>query len=416
MTMNPKLLRSEAFVDVGQLIQDHVATIIERWTQRAAEEQPHAARVHHQTLLDDLPDLLRELARSLSEEGDSAVAHHCRPALRHGEQRWDAGWSLTEVVRDYQILRLVLIDYLEEVLDRPLRSREHQAIGLALDEAIAASVYAYTNYNNAQMRAAEEERANRAHEVMETLRRHAEQLQEAHRNKDEFMAIMSHELRNPLAPLRNALHVLGIDSRPETVTWARELMQRQLHALTRLVDDLLDASRIARGKIALRPERIDLARVVRETAEDRRGSLVEAGLQLVLETPSDPVWVHGEATRLVQVVNNLLHNAQKFTDRGGRIHVTMALPDENQVVVGVRDTGIGIAPDVLAHIFEPFAQGEHDVERRRGGLGLGLALVKGLVELHGGRVEARSDGPGFGALFEFTVPLAEAAAAPGQQP
>jgi signal transduction histidine kinase len=405
MTLNPNVLRSESFADMGALFQRDASVIIERWRQRATEEQPHATRAHQQTLLDDLPNFLHELGNSLMEEGDGHVAYHCRAAFRHGVHRWQAGWSITEVVRDYQILRLVLIDYAEEALDRPLRSREHQALGLSLDEAIAASVMAYSNHSAEQIRGAEKERANRAQETVELLRKHAAQLEEAHRNKDEFLAIMSHELRNPLAPLRNALHVLSLDTNPATVTWARELMDRQIQVLSRLVDDLLNISRIARGKISLRPERVDLARLVRETAEDRRGGLAEAGLELTVQVPAGEVWVNGEATRLGQVVSNLLHNAQKFTDHGGKVDVSLALVDGKEVTVAVRDTGIGIEPEALLRIFEPFAQGEHDQERRRAGLGLGLALVKGLVELHGGRVEAHSDGPGRGAHFRIILPV-----------
>jgi signal transduction histidine kinase len=404
MTTNSDVLRSESFADVAQVIHRDVGLIVERWGQRATQEQPHGDRAHRKTLFDDLPDFLRQLANSLSEEGDGGVAHHHLPARRHGAQRWEAGWSLTEVVRDYQILRLVLVDYLEDALSRPLRSREHQAIGLALDEAISASVVAYSNDVAAQARAAEQERAGRAQQAIATLSQHTQELEEAHRHKDEFLAIMSHELRNPLAPLRNALHILSLDTTPATITWARQLMERQIHALTRLVEDLLNVSRLARGKITLQQERVDLARVVRETAEDRRSNFVEAGLELVVDTPAEPVWVQGESGRLVQVTSNLLDNARKFTDRGGQVHLTLTLVEPDQVMVTVRDTGIGIDLETLGRIFEPFAQGSHESESRRGGLGLGLALVKGLVELHGGRVEAHSEGNGFGAQFRFSLP------------
>jgi signal transduction histidine kinase len=403
MTINPDVLRSESFADVGLILQRHVNPIIGRWVHRAVQEQPHGGRVHHQTLLDDLPDFLHQLGNSLHESGNGSVAHHRLPAQRHGQQRWEAGWSLAEVVRDYQILRLVVVDYLEEALCRPLQSREYQAIGLGLDEAIGASVLAYSRHSAAQMHAMEKERAERDQEALATLRQHAEQLTEAHRRKDDFLAIMSHELRNPLAPLRNALHILSLDSSSATVTWARELMERQVHALTRLVDDLLNVSRIARGKITLQPERLDLVRLVRETAEDRRGSFEEAGLNLLVEVPPTPVWVQAEGMRLGQVVTNLLDNAQKFTNRGGQVRVTLRSLESDEVEVAVHDTGIGIDATTLPHIFEPFAQGDHDSEQRRGGLGLGLALVKGLVELHGGRVEAHSAGTGSGARFQFTL-------------
>src|ERR1700736_6385769 len=225
MTGDAQKLLSKACAEGGVLIKTHADDILGRWSQRAKQEQPHAHRVHHQTLQDHFRRLLDAFAKSLIEGGDGEVAHHFQPALEHGEQRWDCGWSLAEVIRDYQILRLVLVDYLEEALHRSLHSEEHQAIGLTLDEAIAASVIAYVDISAEQIREAEKEKADRAQETAETLRRHAAQLQEAHRKKDEFLAVMSHELRNPLAPLRNALHVLSLDQDEDTVLWARQLME-----------------------------------------------------------------------------------------------------------------------------------------------------------------------------------------------
>jgi signal transduction histidine kinase/ActR/RegA family two-component response regulator len=418
MTVEPSVLRAESFTEIGLLIKSDVTAITQRWEQQAVREQPHARRVHHRELLDHLPQFLDELGSSLATGGNGQVAFHRQPAATHGKQRWDDGWSLGEVVRDYQILRLVLIDYLESALDRPLASLEVRAIGLALDEAIADSVATYVSSQTKYASLLEQERATRAKDAAETIRRFAEQLQEAHRNKDEFLAVLSHELRNPLAPIRNALHVLGLDVRPETVAWARGLMDRQLRVLTRLVDDLLDVSRVARGKIVLHREKIDLTRLVRDTAEDRRGSLTEAGLQLVVETPPAPVWVEGEATRLAQVLGNLLHNAQKFTDRGGQITVSMSFPRPDQVRVAVRDTGVGIPAGLLDRVFDAYTQGDNGAQRRAGGLGLGLALVKGLVELHGGGVEAASDGEGQGAEFAFVLPVAASGpqAAPAAAP
>jgi signal transduction histidine kinase/ActR/RegA family two-component response regulator len=406
MTVDTKKLRSKAFAEVGLLIKTHADAILQLWSQRAKQEQPHAHRVHHQTLQDHFRRLLDAFAKSLIEGGDGEVAHHFQPALEHGEQRWDCGWSLAEVIRDYQILRLVLVDYLEEAMHRSLHSEEHQAIGLTLDEAIAASVIAYVDISAEQIGAAEKEKADRAQETAETLRRHAVQLQEAHRKKDEFLAVMSHELRNPLAPLRNALHVLSLDQDEDTVHWARQLMERQVKVLSRLVDDLLNVSRIRLGKISLQHERMDLVRLVRETVEDYRGGFEEAGLELRLETPEGQVWVLGEPIRLAQAVGNLLHNAQKFTDRGGQVDVTVTALESTEVTIAVSDTGVGIAPEMITHIFEPYIQDDHDTERRRGGLGLGLPLVKGLVELHGGRVEAQSAGMGRGARFQITLPVA----------
>src|SRR6266480_764186 len=183
MTVDPTVLRSESFAEVGLLIKRDVTSITERWSQRAAQEQPMAQRVHHQALLDHIPQLLDQIGNTLTESGNGHVAFHRGPASRHGEQRWDAGWSLTEVIRDYQILRLVLVDYLESTLDRVLGSSEHRAINLALDEAIASSAASYVNINNNHIQRLEKERADRAQEAAAILQRHAQQLQEAHRHK-----------------------------------------------------------------------------------------------------------------------------------------------------------------------------------------------------------------------------------------
>lgn len=252
----------------------------------------------------------------------------------------------------------------------------------------------------------------------EELRRRAEQLAEADRRKNEFLAMLGHELRNPLAPIRNAVQLLRLRGNdPSTVAWAGQVADRQVTHLVRLVDDLLDVSRISRGKVRLQRGRLDLAEVVRATAEDHRGHLRDSGLTLELDVPPGPVWVHGDPTRLSQVLGNLLHNAAKFTDAGGRVAVRLAEePELGRATVRVQDTGIGIEPEMLSRVFETFTQADRSMERSRGGLGLGLALVKGLVQLHGGEVEAFSAGPGQGAEFLFRLPLEQEAAAPAAAP
>jgi signal transduction histidine kinase len=398
MTAEANVIRTESHEELGALIQRDARVVIERWGQRALEEQQEAKRTHHETLLDHLPQFLQELGRSLAESGEDDPYKHCRPARRHGEQRWQTGWSLSEVVRDYQILRLVLLDYLEDALERPLRSREVMAIGLALDEAITASVNAYVR-----------ESAEHARQADEVLRQKAEALLEADRRKDQFLAVLGHELRNPLAPISNAVQVLSLQpADPEAVAWARGVLERQVQHMSRLVDDLLDVSRVARGKIILRHEPIDLVGLVRDAAEDRRGSVAEAGLTLLVDLPLDPLWIEGDPTRLRQAVSNLLQNAVKFTNSGGRIEVKAGRDDAvGCALVCVRDTGIGIEADLLPRLFVTFVQADQSLERSRGGLGLGLALVKGIVELHGGEVRAASDGVGRGSAFTLSLPLAQ---------
>ena len=234
-----------------------------------------------------------------------------------------------------------------------------------------------------------------------------EKLLEADRRKDEFLAMLAHELRNPLAPIRNAVEVMRrIGPEEPRLRETREMIDRQVAHMAHLVDDLLDVSRISRGKILLRTEPLDLTALVGATVEDHRSLLETHGLRLTLELPAEPVWVTGDATRLSQVVGNLLQNSSKFTNPGGRVEIRLAAG--RQAVLTVEDTGIGMGPEILARLFEPFSQADGSLDRSRGGLGLGLALVKGLVELHGGEVAAESPGAGRGARFTIRLPLGEA--------
>ncbi len=238
----------------------------------------------------------------------------------------------------------------------------------------------------------------------------AEQLREASRNKDEFLATLAHELRNPLAPLRNGLQVMQLaKGNGEAVERSRAMMERQLAQMVRLIDDLLDVSRISRGKIDLRKERVDLAKIVYQAVETSRPLLEANGHELTIQPSPHALFVEADPTRLAQVFSNLLNNAAKYTERGGRVALTIreasAGGETPVAIVSVRDTGIGIPAPMLHRIFEMFTQVERAAERSQGGLGIGLSLVKGLVELHGGEVEARSDGPGKGAEFVVRLPL-----------
>jgi PAS domain S-box-containing protein/hemerythrin-like metal-binding protein len=240
-----------------------------------------------------------------------------------------------------------------------------------------------------------------------TDRKRAEEaLRAADLRKDEFLGVLSHELRNPLAPIRNAVYVMGhANPGSDQAERARTIIERQVDHLTRLVEDLLDVRRIASGKLRLRRESVDVVQQVGETVEDMRPLFVQHGLALELHTPPGLVHVNGDRTRIAQVVGNLLHNTLKFTDRGGSVSVAVEVHD-GDVVIRVRDTGVGIAPDMMNQIFEPFVQNEKTLDRNRGGLGLGLALVRGIAELHGGTVTAHSEGLGQGTEFVVTLPAA----------
>jgi signal transduction histidine kinase len=403
-----QLLHLERHERIAKLIQRDVGVLVERWARRAVSEQPHAKRSHHEILLDELAAFLLALAQSLDESSPDKTERHRSPAARHGEQRWQNGWSLPEVIRDYQLLRTVLMEYLDEFLDSPLGLREILAINLIFDEAIAASVGSYVAGREETIVQVERERAGRDRLAeAQSLRQLTEALREADRHKDEFLAILGHELRNPLAPIRNVLQLLKLKpSDPTTLLWAREVVERQVTLLTRLVDDLLDITRISRGMIQLRLQPLDLARLLSDTAEDHRATLEANGVAFQLELPAVPVVVSGDTVRLAQVVGNLLHNATKFTSQGGRVEVQLQPAEaERRAVVRVRDSGEGIAPNELPLIFDTFRQAERSRHDSRGGLGLGLALVKGLVELHGGEVRAASAGVGQGAEFTFWLPL-----------
>jgi signal transduction histidine kinase/CheY-like chemotaxis protein len=240
-----------------------------------------------------------------------------------------------------------------------------------------------------------------------TERRHAEQvLRDADRRKDEFLATLSHELRNPLAPLRNALELLrraGED--PRLKERALAIMGRQLHQLVRLTDDLLDVSRITTDRLELRCDHIDLRAVLHSAIETTQPLLDAAGHVLTVDLPQEPLWVDADFTRVAQAFANLLNNAVKYTDRGGRIGVS-ARRERDEVVATVTDTGIGIESQQMPRIFDMFRQVHRSSGRAQTGLGIGLTLAKRLVELHDGQIEARSEGPGHGTTFVVRLPLA----------
>ena len=253
---------------------------------------------------------------------------------------------------------------------------------------------------------AEDELEQRVRDRTADLSAANEALKEADRRKDEFLAMLAHELRNPLAPIRTGLQVLALPQADKAATdKMRDMMVRQIQHMGRIVDDLLDVSRIHQRKVTLRRERLDLGKLVRLAVDDQRPAFEAAGVHLTIDGPPDPLWVHGDQTRLTQVVGNLLHNALKFTDKGGTVAVRVAAQPDGRATVSVRDTGVGIEPEMLARLFEPFAQADRSLARSKGGLGLGLALVRGLTELHGGTVRAASAGPGRGSEFIIDVPL-----------
>ncbi len=339
----------------------------------------------------------------VSETGEVALDEHADPA------------SLPEELRELiaRVLDTGEADLLPPAGDHTPELAAHTLVRPLITSGRPLGVLALSRqssgrtYNLTELAIAEA-LSSRASIALDNARLHQE-IQRADRHKNEFLAMLAHELRNPLGPIRNSveiLHLSGADG--ELLQQASEMIERQVTHMARLVDDLLDATRIARGMVLLRKTRCDLGRVIQQTAEDYRGVFQASGLDLRVELPGTPVWVEGDTTRLAQVAGNLLHNAHKFTDPGGS--VTLRLTTERgQAVFSVRDTGIGIVPSMLPRIFDVFTQADCSLERSRGGLGLGLALVHGLVQLHGGQVHARSEGAGRGAEFTVRIPLCGAA-------
>ncbi len=251
------------------------------------------------------------------------------------------------------------------------------------------------------------------------------ELKEADRKKDEFLAVLAHELRNPLAPVRNAISILRSGQSPSPkLQWTYDVIDRQVRQMSRLVDDLLDVSRIASGKIELRRERVELAQAVRIALETSRPVIERGGHQLTVRMPPDPIWVDADLARLAQILSNLLNNAAKYTHAGGHIWLSAEKVNTSitrgavevssgpgEVVLRIRDNGIGIAPEMLRRIFDMFTQAGRSGDQSQGGLGIGLTLVKRLAEMHGGHVEAHSEGVGRGSEFLLRMPLSAETAA-----
>ena len=277
----------------------------------------------------------------------------------------------------------------------------------ALELANRTLLSEITERRRAEVRLSElnESLDRRVQERTQALHASEEQLRQANRRKDEFLATLAHELRNPLAPMRNAVQVLRLKGlgTPE-LQWAPDIIDRQVQAMSRLIDDLMDVSRIDQGKIDLRLGCVELSNVLQDAIETSRPLIDECGHRLTLALPEQKLWVSADAIRLAQVFMNLLNNAAKYTDSGGSIEITVSQRADG-VLISVKDSGIGIAADRLESVFTMFSQVETALSRSRGGLGIGLALTQRLIEMHGGSVVAHSQGLGHGSEFVVRLPL-----------
>lgn len=327
-----------------------------------------------------------------------------RQVLRTGQTQWAAVISddmLSTVQQSAEQARLVRELGAKSYICVPMKSRSRTIGTLTFVTAESGRIY-----DADDVRAAED-LAHRAVIAIENATLLAA-LKDADRRKDEFLAMLAHELRNPLAPIRNAVGIFRAKGSPSPeLRWAAEVIDRQVHHMTRLVDDLLDVSRITRGKIDLRKQVVDLGTVVNAAVEASRPIIEKWDHRLTVTLPEEPVRLNADPARLAQVLANLLNNSAKYTDQGGEISLAAEVVAGN-VVISVRDNGIGIPRQELPRIFEMFTQMDHTIERSEGGLGIGLTLVRRLVELHGGVVEARSEGLNRGSEFIVRLPLSPA--------
>lgn len=324
------------------------------------------------------------------------------------------GYELASMIRQHPRYQKTSIIFVSAILmtdlDR-LRGYECGAVDYVpvpvVPEILRAkvSVFADLYRKTRELEQLNRELEHRVSERTAALEASTAALQEADRRKDEFLAMLAHELRNPLAPIRTAVQLMRMKELPEAQRGRlRDVIERQVDHLVRLIDDLLDVSRITRGMITLQHEDVDLGAVIARAVETTRPLIDARRHELTVELPDEAMFVEGDPTRLAQVIGNLLNNATKFTDEGGRILLRMARED-HEVVVTIRDTGVGIPSELLPSVFEMFTQVHRGADHGASGLGIGLALVRRLVEMHGGRVSARSEGAGQGSEFTVRLPV-----------
>lgn len=369
--------------------------ILRRWEERVLAEVPAANTVDRVVLHDHLYILLDQVVTALAVGAPEETSRKLTTSERHGGERaLLESYTLGEVLQEYSILRRMVLEVLDE--GRLMSLQEREIINDALEQAL---IGASTQYALVQR---QEEQALTVEARAETAA-----LLESDQHKNEFLAWLAHEIRTPLSAISNALYILDSLELQD----ARALRQiataaRQTRHLSRLVEDLLDLSRISRGTLELRLDRVDLRRPIIDAVDTSKPLLEEGGHQFDCILPEEPLWVEGDATRLVQAFTNLLSNAARYTPRGG--HVWLSLEREGgEALVRVKDTGIGVDASMLPRIFDAFVQVDSASPQARKGLGIGLALVRRLVEMHGGTVTAHSAGLHQGAEFVLRLPLME---------
>ena len=370
----------------------------------------------HFLLADDLEENLLSLegllrrdglvllkARSGSEALELLLQHDVALALLDVQMPEMDGYELAELMRGTERTRRVPIIFLTAgSADRQRRFRGYEAGAVDfLNKPIEPDILRskagvfFELYRQRQQIAAQRDE----------LKVSAEALKEADRRKDEFLATLAHELRNPLTPIRNGLHVLRTAPTGPSANEVRDIMERQLSHLVRLIDDLLDVSRVSQGKIELRKERVQVRDILKAALEVSDPLITAGGHELAVDIGAAPIWLDADLTRLSQVISNLLNNASKYTPSGGKIDLSAA-PQGGDVLISVKDNGVGIPAEMLPKVFQLFTQIDDDLHRSRGGLGIGLALARQLIEMHGGTIAAESGGSGTGSIFKVRLPMA----------
>jgi signal transduction histidine kinase/DNA-binding response OmpR family regulator len=403
MVIDPDEIKARSYAEIGHLIERDSEQLVDRWYRRALIEQPTAETAHRDEMHDHLPEFLRALGRELASTDPNQPRAKMR-AVQHGEQRWRDGWRLAELVRDYQILRLVLFEWLDEQLDRPVTIAETFAIGLALDEAIGAAVVMYV---------AHQDEAQKRHE--DSLRVAKDKAEAADRARTGFLANISHELRTPLNSILGLVQLSLEEQLSTTLRDYLSTVKDSADMMLALLNEVLDYSRIESGRLELDPHPFGLRQLLDDTLRILSTSADDRGLELACDLDAGvPDWLQGDPLRLRQILTNLVSNAIKFTNRGEvvvRVEAEAETDDALTLRFSVIDTGIGIALEAQSRIFEPFRQADRSTARHYGGTGLGLAISKELTQHMGGRIWVESE-LGQGSKFHFTARLDRVPAPP----
>ena len=355
-----------------------------------------ALRDHAAFILDtivlDLDTAQTPQEQTDKSRGEAPQADAPSEAQMHAADRLAAGYTIHQLISEYRAIRASVLRLWAANSPTVMWSDAGDVTRFneAVDQALAESVVRYAQLVESTIQ------AQKFAEV---------ELRQSNQHKDDFLAMLAHELRNPLAPISNAAHLLSASPGNEPmVRQVSAIITRQISHLTHIVDDLLDVSRITRGLVELHTEPLDVKLIVTSAVEQAQALIEARHHDLVLRLGSTPAFVEGDKTRLVQVLSNLLNNAAKYTPPHGEIVLSLEVR-EDQALLAVSDNGSGIAPGLLSHIFELFTQAERTPDRAQGGLGLGLSLVKNIMALHGGKVQAKSEGLGKGSVFTVTLPL-----------